>query len=392
MIDFIPAALLWAVTIWRAGVTFRRRQGISLWVAFAALSVAMTVRPVAIASAADQFVHITNLSFLLKHVCGTVAAAAVLTFVGDMAEIHGNFRASRMHRAVPIVTVTALVSLFLATPQPIEADDLLTDYASQATILVYGLVWTAYLGTALASATRLCWQWGRQPGGGLVGRGLLLTGAGTAVGLLYAGHRITALLFQYADRSLLGDRADEAVSTALLFFALLLIVSGSTLPVIPRILRGLHAHWSSARLYPLWRTLTDAVPSSRLDAPTGRFRDLAQFRRAHDRLYRRTIELRDAILTLSAFTTPEVRGRAYDHALASGVIGAQADVVAEACWLAVAREQCRRGQQPVGTAVPPASGGRDLPSETKALINLSSAYRSHTTQSFLCTPTPEEPS
>ncbi|MEU2894272.1 hypothetical protein EQK42_20605 [Streptomyces albidoflavus] len=383
MIDFVPAALLWAVTAWRAGATFRRRQGISLWVAFAALAVAMTVRPVAIASAADQATHITNLSFLLKHVCGTVAAAAVLTFVADMAESKGNFRASRMHRAVPVVTILALITLFLATPQAAEADDLLTDYADHATILAYGLVWTAYLGAALASATLLCWRWGRQPGGGLVGRGLLVTGAGTAVGLLYASHRVAALLLQYNNRELLGEHADETASTLLLFAALLLIVLGSTLPVLPRIVRRLQAHWRLVRLYPLWRTLTDVVPSSRLHAPTGRFRDSVQLRRAHDRLYRRTIELRDAILTLSAFTTPEIRGRAYEHALASGVIGAQADVTAEACWLAVARERCRRGHLASGEPVPPASGGRDLSAETKALINLSSAYRSHTTQHFL---------
>ncbi|MFD6040463.1 MAB_1171c family putative transporter [Streptomyces koyangensis] len=369
--------------MWRAGATFRRRQGISLWVAFAALSVAMTVRPVAIASAADQATHVTNLSFLLKHVCGTVAAAAVLTFVADMAESKGNFRASRMHRAIPVVTILALGTFFFATPQPTEADDLLTDYAEHATILAYGLVWTVYLGAALASATQLCWRWGRRPGSGLVGRGLLLTGVGTAVGLLYAVHRVAALVLQCNDRELFGKRADETASTLLLFAALLLIVLGSTLPVLPRIVRRLHAHWWLVRLYPLWRTLTDVVPSSRSHAPAGRFRDSMQLRRAHDRLYRRTIELRDAILTLSAFTTPEIRGRAYDHALASGVIGAQADVTAEACWLAVARERYRRGHLPSGEAVPPASGGRDLPTETKALINLSSVYRSPTTQNFL---------
>ncbi|WP_416484268.1 MAB_1171c family putative transporter [Streptomyces sp. CL12] len=383
MFDFVPAFLLWAVTIWRALPTFRRREGLSLWIAFAALSVAMTLRPGAATVAVDHHLHITNLSFLLKHTCGIIAAAAVLAFVADMAEAKGNFRPSRMHRAVPIVTVALLAGMFFATPQPVEADDLLTDYANHATILGYGLAWTVYLGTALSSATALCWRWGRRPGSGLVGRGLLLTGAGTAIGLLYAAHRVFALVLKYNGRSLLGDQEDKTTSTRLLFAALLLIMLGSTLPAVPRITRRLRAHWCLARLYPLWRTLTDAVPASRLHPPAGRLADAMSPRRSHDRLYRRTIELRDAILTLSAYTTPVIRARAYNHALASGLIGAQADVAAEACWLAVARERCLRGDPLSGETVPPASGGRDLSTEIRALINLSTAYRSHPTQSFL---------
>lgn len=80
MIDAIPAVLLWAVTIWRTRSAFRRPERLSLCLAFAALALAMTVRPVAIASAVDEPLHVTNLSFLVKHICGTVAAASVLTF------------------------------------------------------------------------------------------------------------------------------------------------------------------------------------------------------------------------------------------------------------------------------------------------------------------------
>ncbi|MDT0407792.1 MULTISPECIES: MAB_1171c family putative transporter [Streptomyces] len=392
MIDAVPAALLWAVTVWRAGPTFRRRQGLSLWLAFLALAVAMTVRPVAVASAFDENLHVTNLSYLLKHICATVAAASVLTFVADMAEKKGQFRASRLHHALPYVTVALLVLFFATTPQPTEADDLLADYGSHSTILAYGLVWTGYLGAALLSATSLCWRWGRQPDSGLVGRGLLVTGAGTAVGLVYAAHRVTALCVQYAGHSLLGEQNDETVSTTLLYIALLLIVIGSTLPVAPRVARRLRAHWRLARLYPLWRHLTDVVPSSRLHDPTGRLRDAVILSRTNDRLYRRAIEVRDSILTLSAYTTPKLRGLAYDHAITGGFIGADADVAAEACWLAVAREKCRHGGEPSGEAVPPASGGRDLAVELRALMRLSSAYRSPLTETFLRTHLSEETS
>ncbi|MGW8882886.1 MAB_1171c family putative transporter, partial [Streptomyces mirabilis] len=213
MIDAIPAVLLWAVTLWRARSAFRRPERLSLWLAFAALALAMTVRPVAIATAVDEHLHVTNLSFLIKHICGTVAAASVLTFVADMAESKTGIRVSRLHKAVPVVTVLLLAACFFATPQPHEAEDLLADYADHATILAYGVVWTSYLGAALLSATLLCFRWGRRPDSGLVGRGLILIGTGTAVGLVYALHRVAVLFIDYVGSSPLDEHANHALST-----------------------------------------------------------------------------------------------------------------------------------------------------------------------------------
>ncbi len=384
MIDAIPAVLLWAVTLWRARSAFRRPERLSLWLAFAALAVAMTVRPVAIASAVDEHLHVTNLSFLIKHVCGTVAAASVLTFVADMAESKTGMRVSRLHKAVPVVTVVLLATCFFATRQPHEAEDLLADYADHATIVAYGVVWTSYLGAALLSATVLCFRWGSRPDSGLVGRGLILTGTGTAVGLVYALHRVAVLLLDYFGSSPLGEHVNHTLSTGLLFLALLLIVLGSTLPAAPRVLARIRAHWQLLSLYPLWRTLTDAVPETRLDTPPSRTVDATNPLRTHDRLYRRTIEIRDSILTLADHAPAELRGRAYDHATSLGFIGAHADITAEACWLAVAREDRLRGAAAgSGEPMPPASGGRDLNTEIRALTTLSTAYRSRATQDFL---------
>ncbi|WP_436847000.1 DUF6545 domain-containing protein [Streptomyces atratus] len=103
--------------------------------------------------------------------------------------------------------------------------------------------------------------------------------------------------------------------------------------------------------------------------------------RTHDRLYRRTIEIRDSVLTLADHAPAELRGRAYDHATSLGFIGAHADMTAKACWLAVAREERLRGAATgSGEPMPPASGGRDLATEIRALTTLSTAYRSRATQ------------
>ncbi|WP_308429053.1 DUF6545 domain-containing protein [Streptomyces brasiliensis] len=78
------------------------------------------------------------------------------------------------------------------------------------------------------------------------------------------------------------------------------------------------AHWQLVSLYPLWRTLTDAVPDIRLNTPPTRLADTTDPRSTHDRLYWRTIEIRDAILTLADHAPPELRGHAYDHATGCG--------------------------------------------------------------------------
>lgn len=189
-----------------------------------------------------------------------------------------------------------LAACFFATLQPHEAEDLLANYAGHATILAYGTVWISYLGTALLSATLLCFRWGRRPDSGLVDRGLILIRTGTAVGLIYALHRAAVLFVDYVGSSPLGEDVNHALSTGLHFMALLLILLGSTLPAAPCVLARIRAHWQVVSLSPVWRTLTDAVLETRLDTPPSCPADATNPLLTHDRLYRRTIEIRDSIL------------------------------------------------------------------------------------------------
>ena len=136
------------------------------------------------------------------------------------------------------------------------------------------------------------------------------------------------------------------------------------------------------QLYALWFSLTEAVPSVRLDPPRGRTFEILHPRHAHERLYRRTIEIRDAVLALSDHASSSLRYQARAHVMASGLIGAQADVAAEACWIIGAKESRQRNEPSSGEPLPPASGGRDLPSEIHALKQLARAYDSDLTRTF----------
>jgi hypothetical protein len=383
MIDTLPAVLLWLVTAWRTPAAWRDSSKRVLWIAFLALAVAITLRVPSIAAPIDDALGVNNLSALGKHLGCIVAAHAVLTFVHDMAQERASgLKSSRLHLVVPTTAAAIITVLFFATPQPHEAVDLLTEYASDWRIAAYGAVWTAYLGAALFSASRLCWRWGRQPDAGLLGRGLRLTGMGTTIGIVYAAHRVATVILGSLGQSPVPASRSETISGLLLFSALLFIMTGSTLPAAGRLRRWSREYRDLMQLYPLWLSLTEDVPSVRLDPPRRRTSELLSLRRVHDRLYRRTIEIRDAVLTLSDHAPGSLRDQARAHVAASGLIGAQADIAAEACWIIGAQQARQRNEPSSGEPLPPASGGRDLPSEIEALKQLTRAYDSDLTRAF----------
>ncbi len=103
----------------------------------------------------------------------------------------------------------------------------------------------------------------------------------------------------------------------------------------------------------------------------------------HGRLYGRAIEIRDAVLVLSDYASADLRERARQHVEARGLVGTQATVTTEACWLAAARRSRLRGDAPGSDAEhQPAGGGQDLRSEISALTQLSDAYHSDLAQDF----------
>jgi hypothetical protein len=383
MIDILSAVMLWLVTAWRTPAAWRDPSKRVLWTAFLALAVAMTIRLYFMAAPVDAVLHVNNLSALCKHLSGIAAAHSVLTFVHHMAEEKAaGLRSSRLHVAIPVTAAAIITALFFTTPQPHEAVDLLTEYATDWRIATYGVVFNAYLGAALFSASRLCWRWGRQPGTGLLGRGLRLTGIGTTIGIAYAIDRVLSVILRFIGHSPVTADTNETISGLLLFSSLIFIVAGSTLPAVGRLHRWSREYRDLLQLYPLWLSLTEAVPSVRLDPPRGRTSEMLHFRHAHDRLYRRTIEIRDAVLALSDHASSSLRNQARSHVMASGLIGAQADVAAEACWIIGAKESRQRNEPSSGEPLPPASGGRDLPSEIHALKQLARAYDSDLTRTF----------
>jgi hypothetical protein len=392
MLDYAQTAvtaLLWIITVWRAPQACRSGKDRSLWIAFAGVTAAMTLRP-RVGRPLDAWTGITDLSFLLKHLGGgVVGPAALLSFlhtVSGREEMHP--WSHRLRVGLPIATALAMVLLFAATPPTHEADDLLSDYAGHGTVVAYGVTWVAYLGVALYNAMYVCWQWGRESGTGALGWGLRIVGLGAALGLGYAIHRTTALLADYAGQTALPGGVDHSVSIFLLTAACLLIITGSTLPVLSRIRRWATDRSHLLRLYPLWHSLTEAAPSVRLDPSRSSLAERLDPRHIRSRLYRRTIEIRDASLALGDSAPTTLRDEARAYVAAAGLSGHQAAATVDACWLEAARRSLLLGIPTSGQPPPPAEGGHDLQGEIQALTHLASAYRSDIVRDFADTVAP----
>ncbi len=322
--------LLWAVALWRAPSAVRSSKQRTLWVAFAALTLAMTLRTPAVMHAIDNGTGINNLSTLLKQYLGVTAAAAVLEFVYVIARPHSR-AGVRNRMGAAGATMAVLTVLFAFVPRRTEAEDFFDRSAGSVPATAYLLVWLVYLGTAMAMATWLFWGSSRHAGAGWLRTGLRLLGAGTASGVAYALSRVVYLLLRLTEVAGPGsDAGASTVTDTMKQAAIGLILVGSSVPAVGVAWRAFW-HWRYLRaLHPLWRDLTGVVPEVVLGEELRR-------RELRMRLHRRVVEIRDAILALQPYVSAAQRD-------AAGA-AARPDL-AEACWIEAARQAKLAGRAP----------------------------------------------
>ncbi|MGW0824384.1 MAB_1171c family putative transporter [Streptomyces sp. NPDC002845] len=378
----VVLVLLWMVALWRAPSAVRSSKQRTLWIAFAALTLAMTLRHSAIMHAIDGGTGVNNLSTLLKQYLGITAAGAVLEFVYVIARPH-NRTGVRRRMAAAGATMAVLTVLFAFVPRRTEAEDFFDRSAGSVPATAYLLVWLAYLGTAMAMATWLFWGSSRHAGAGWLRTGLRLLGAGTAVGVAYSLSRAVYLVLRLAEVAGPGSDADAStVTDAMKHAAIGLILVGSSVPAVGVAWRAAR-HWRYLRaLHPLWQDLTEAVPEVVLGEELRR-------RELRMRLHRRVVEIRDGILALQPYVSAAQRDAA--EAAAST---ARRDL-AEACWIETARHAKLAGRAPdeavqrrdTGSADDDTALGLDLDLEAEAqwLRRIEDARADDTVRDFVRT-------
>lgn len=370
--------MLWAVTIWRVPSTRRTVKQRALWVAFAALTLAMTLRLPSVMHGLDDGVGVNNLSTLIKHSLGMIAACAVVDFVVAVVRPEDGRRIRPRHY-ITLAAIALMALLFQFVPRQHEVDDFFEANVGEGWATAYHGVFVVYLGIAMATASWLFWGSARLASARWLRIGVRLMGIGTAVGVVYTVVRATYLVFRLA--GITSAAADDNVDTTtdlLKYLAIGFILVGSSIPAFGVAWRSIR-DWQRLRaLKPLWQDLTTAAPDIVLTARLLRGPRL--------QLHRRVIEIRDAGLALTPYVTSEMREAAARAARAGGLDPNTAEPVAEAFRLRAAREAMAQGAPQAHTVTDPGADGivdLDFEAEVTRLLQLARAYHSPEAEAFL---------
>ncbi len=163
-----------------------------------------------------------------------------------------------------------------------------------------------------------------------------------------------------------------------------LMTAGTVLPLVLESGRLVRNTLALRRLWSLWRYLIQAVPHVALIKPGMRSWDLFDGSRTiYLLLYRRVIEIRDAILILHDYVRPEILERARRHVTAHNLTEDQIEPAITACWLEVARQAKIQGTPPHPNSITAvARQGDDLSSEINFLLKIARARKSPVVSSF----------
>ncbi|MFE6049314.1 MAB_1171c family putative transporter [Kitasatospora sp. NPDC056446] len=326
----------------------------------------------------DAATGIPDGSILAGHLLGVAGVAAVLelaaALTGAGAPTRRGLRAAQLLLAVGAFSLTAL---FVPVPRELDHPDFGCWQASSPLVVTYELLYQACLATGLAVAGSLVRPRVRTAGTRLHRGALRLIVGGCATGLAYVAVRCWYLLAHgFALPYPLSGPYLGTVPVLLLESALALFGSGLLIPAAYRSAVFLRRLVRYHRLRPLWALLDRAAPGHVLGRARSPLAEVLDVRGIERKLYRRTIEIRDAQWELAGYVSP-----AMADAAATGLRatrrppGTDTRPATEAVLEAVLLELALRAK-PAGlpcTGAPesaPWTGEADLDTEARALLTL----------------------
>ncbi|MEU3355249.1 MAB_1171c family putative transporter [Streptomyces sp. NPDC037389] len=224
-------------------------------------------------------------------------------------------KARQRAKLIAVAGASAIVGLF-ATFSQIPPDDF-------AHFQVRTLAYQAYLGIYICAYTiaqvyvaAMCWQQSRRATNPWVTTSLLIIMLGAA---------ITVGQSVIRTGNLLGVTGDTWMSWAWLCgdVGAFLSLTGYFLPTLVDRGRGVYGwaadHYTYRRLGPLWEALYSAAPSIAALPPQPHLRALVRLKPISFPLYRRVTEIRDGMIELRPYLTPDVREAAEARCLQQGM-------------------------------------------------------------------------
>ena len=263
------------------------------------LALALTVFSAPVYLAVDRLARVPNLSQLLGNEATVVSATAILVLL-TYVDRPGPAPARRVWSLVLTGGgfMALLAVLFLRVPSRPDQPDYWTSYALLPGVAAYRLVYLLCLGYTAVNLTRLGLAYASVSPRPATRLGVRLVALSGVVGCLDVVDECARVL---GIGALTGSRTLSATTVFLL-------VIGGTIPGwgprvgVDRALEWFADYRSLRRLYPLWRALHRAMPVVAFVPPPGALLDALDLRDVPFRLYRRVVEIGDALVLLASET------------------------------------------------------------------------------------------
>ncbi|SDD97003.1 MAB_1171c family putative transporter [Actinokineospora iranica] len=323
----LGAIALWVALALRLPGALRSRPQRRLLIAVAGLAGSITVYTDPITKVLTETYVFGQSCGIAMNIWGVISSAFILDFV--LAAI-ARRRPLLVYGAAAAVSVT----LVWLNTGPVPAAGCVTSIAVPWYSPFWWLLCVAHVVAVLPCAV-LCARYARQASTVALRVGLRLLAAGFASSTVFWSFVVLGYLL--TDAPWLG-----AFFPLNIGITAWLTVAAVTVPVLAHGW-GLWRRLGTLRgLAPLWRRLVTAAPHVRLPAPGQRLASIDL------RLYRRVIEIRDALLILRDYVDQDTVDAARAHVLAADpdAEARAVEAVTTACWLAVAESAKAAGAEP----------------------------------------------
>jgi hypothetical protein len=363
MNDWIETAgllSLWLAAILRARAAARHPCQRPLWLGTCLIAVTTTLYQEPVIGTLGRLIGDFNLIDLSRHVSHTVTAAVMLYCVLVVVG-----RQRHIWLLAPAAAATIAATIWLNLSAAPHARSTIT---TPELPLIYWLLCFGFYLVADGISVAVCWHYGRRAGPGTLRQSLRIFGLSRLFGCLlwilfpaYLLTRHTVLL---------------SFIPPLTGIELVLQAGSVLLPGTDSARQHLAQRRILWALWPLWQSLTSAIPNPTAPGRGSRLGALATTNAAvNARLYRLVIEVRDAVLILRAYVTPAAIAAAQQFAATRPVPPADLNAATVACWLHSARQAKLAGRSPHPTVCQISSpGGNTLREETEFLLSVARFY------------------
>jgi len=381
--------ICWILTVYKARDLVRDPRNASLralWLAIAAITLAMTIQP--IAHRIDAAVGVLDAGRVTANCLTLLSGAGAQACLLYLTEDEDGARPKVRRRYTFVLAgILALVGLFVIAPKPYEPTDsyvMSGQYANSGYTAPYTYLYIGLLAWPLLECGTLAVHSSAIATRPLLRFGLRLITAGTMLGMAYLTLKLVQGVLQPSGSV---DQIVDIATVVCFSSSTLIILVGSTLPSWGERI-GLGQAWETVtavvayrQLTPLWTAMHRVNPHIALfTEPVGFLGLLQVARQARLRLVRRVVEINDGLVELYPYTRRRVASAARERTVARKSDESSHDALVVARVITDAIDRYADGLDPTPEderyplAERPADDDDATGTELKWLIELSRAY------------------